>query len=144
VSARIVRAQSFFFHYLKYQLEEFSGNEVPVHSAQLSQTQKVMLDSLAASRKRVKLNGQLIRIFDKEDIMVVRKIFGATFGIGITQPIPLLKILRGNPSLKRTVWLRNHDTVCIVSCSPSGKDADRCKEKQLFTPHHSQLQCIPI
>jgi hypothetical protein len=70
-----------------------------------------MLNNLAASRKRVKIEGQLIRICDEEEMAMVRNIFRATFGIGITQPIPLLKMMREIPSLKPTGWLRNQDTV---------------------------------
>jgi hypothetical protein len=99
VSAMIVGAQSLFFNYLKYQLEEPSGNKGPVHIARLSQLHKVMLDSLAASRTRVKIDEQLIRILDEDKMIAVRKIFRATFAIGIMQPIPSLNMLKQNPSL---------------------------------------------
>jgi hypothetical protein len=145
VSARILGAQSSFFNYLKYQLEELTGNDISLHSSsKFSRTRKVMLDSLAASRKRVRIEGELIRVIDEDELLALRKIFGSTFGIGITQPIPSLKMLKQNPSLKATVWLRNHDTVRIVSCSPKGEDVDCGKEKQLFFPPKGRLQRIPM
>jgi hypothetical protein len=49
-------------------------------------------------------------------------------------------MLRENPSLKATAWLRNHDTVCIVSCSPKAENVDCVKEQQFFFPPQGRLQ----
>lgn len=47
----------------------------------------------------------------------VRKVFGSTFGIGITNPVPFQKMLRENPFMKRNAPLWNSDVVRVVTCS---------------------------
>jgi hypothetical protein len=123
-SAKVVGAQPSFFRYLKDQFEDVFGDEISKKSFRFTRARKVFYDSLAVTRRRLKIDGELIRIMFEDELDAVRKILGVSFGVGVLQPVPSLKMLRENHSLKATVWLRNTDPVRIVSCSPDGCDIE--------------------
>lgn len=105
-----------FFRYVKDELEEVFGDQIRKKTIRCQRQRKVMFDTLAVTRRKVTHRGELIRILNEDQLDVVRKIFGLSFGVGVLQPLPSLKFLRANPSVSATVWLRNSDPVRIVSC----------------------------
>jgi hypothetical protein len=70
-----------------------------------------------ADRRGFRVNGQLIRILYEDELTAVRKLLGATFAVGITNPAPSKKLLRENPTLKPTGFLCNNDIARLVTCS---------------------------
>jgi hypothetical protein len=94
----MIGAHPSFFQYLKGEMDKRLNQEIPTHTTRFTQSRKVVHDSLAVSRRRVKFEGELIRVLFEDKLTAVRKVFGTTFGVGIMQPVPSLKMLRLNPS----------------------------------------------
>jgi hypothetical protein len=131
-SARVVGAPSFFFRYLKDELDCAFGHEMSTKTIRCIRSRKVMHDNFAVSRRRLKLEGDFIQIFNEDELDAVRKVFGNSFGVGVMKAAPSVKKLRANSALKSTVYLTNDDPVRIVSCSPDGTDINRGMGKSLF------------
>jgi hypothetical protein len=111
-------SQPSFFSYLKDELEFACGEDVLMHSYRFTRSRKVMFDTLATTRRKVKHDADIIRVLTEDQLEVVRKVLGTSFGVGVLQPLPSLKTLKANPSVSGTVWLRNSDPVRVISCSP--------------------------
>jgi hypothetical protein len=117
VSAKILGVLPSLFSYLVGDLEGAIGHSDFLHSFKGSRTKKIVYDNLSVNKRRLKLKGQLIRVLYEDELAAVRKIFGTTFAVGITNTVPSKKMLRENPSMKSTVLLHNTDVVRIVTCS---------------------------
>jgi hypothetical protein len=123
-SAKLVGMHPSFFRYLKDEMDSLIEEEVIPHPIRFTRSRKVLYDNLAASRKKLKFNGKMIRVIEEEHLDAVRKIFGISFGVGVMQTVPSFKALKENPSLNDTVWLRNSDPVRIVTCLQQVDDLD--------------------
>lgn len=141
VSAKIIGAQSSFFSYLKDELQSIIGNASFVESSRFSRMKKTVYDNLSVNRIRVKGDVQLIRLLYEDEMAAVRKVFGSTFAVGITTPVPSQKMLRENPFMKRTVPLRNSDVVRVVTCLNSPNDK---KCKPTFAPSSLETSTRPM
>jgi hypothetical protein len=84
----------------------------------------------------------------EEQLDVARKIFGLSFGVGVLQPLPSMKVLRANPSVSATVWLLNSDPVRIVSCIPERDAIDDglakpvCEYTQLLSEESKSMKIL--
>jgi hypothetical protein len=108
------------------------NHKIPTQTTRFTLLRKVVHNSLVASRSCVKFEGELIRVLFEDELATVRKVFGKTLGVGIRQPVPSLKTLRLNSSIKATAWLRNTDPVRIVTCAPVVVGTDPVKAKCSF------------
>jgi hypothetical protein len=143
VSAKFY-AQPSFFRYLKDEFEAAYCDEIPKQAIRFTRSRKVIFDNLAASRRRVKYQGELIRILCEDELDAVRKVLGVSFGVGVMQPVPSLKALKVNPSISGTVWLRNNDPVRIVTCCPEGADIENGSAKPVYLNSLSQFKSRPM
>jgi hypothetical protein len=74
----------------------------------------------------------------------VRKLLGATFAVGITNPVPSKKMLRENPTLKPTAFLCNNDVVRLVTCSGYDDVIDRGILKPIYRTPSVGLEPRPM
>jgi hypothetical protein len=143
VSAKL-NAQPSFFRYLKDEVEAAFGDELVKAPIRCTRSKKVMHDNLSASRRKIKFHGELIRILREDELDAVRKVLGATFAVGVMQSIPSLKQMKKNPSLSGTVWLKNYDSVRIVSCLNQGEDIVRGLAKPIFPNSQAKFKDRPM
>lgn len=133
VSAKILGAPPSLYGYLKDELEAGIGNTHFVQSASFTRVKKTVYDNLSVNKRRLKVKGHMIRILGEDELDAVRKLFGATFAVGITNAVPSKRMLRENPSLKPTVYLRNTDVVRMVTCSRYDSSIDGGLSKPIYT-----------
>jgi hypothetical protein len=143
VSAKL-NAQPSFFRYLKDEVADAFGEELLTASLRCSRSKKVIFDNLAASRRKIKYHGELIRILNEDELDAVRKVLGSSFGVGVTHAIPSLKQLKENPFISGTVWLQNSDSVRIVSCCQGGMDIGSGLAKPLYPNSQTNSRKKPI
>jgi hypothetical protein len=127
-----------FFRYLKDEVDNAYGDDIPIHSLRFTRSKKVIFDNLAATRRKTKFRAEVLRILAEDELDAVRKVLGVSFGVGVMQPVPSLKQLKINPSLSGTVWLRNNDPVRIVTCCRDGIDIDHELDKPMC--HNARKQ----
>jgi hypothetical protein len=109
-----------------------------------TRSKKVIFDNLSASRRKIKYQGELIRILNEDELDAVKMVLEASFGVGVTQSIPSLKQLKENPSISGTVWLQNFDPVRIVSCLHGAEDIASRMTKPLYTNSRTQSMKKPM
>jgi hypothetical protein len=117
VSSKVFGTQPSFFKYVKDEIEENLGYEIPTAKMRFTRSRKVIFDNMCATRKRLKFQCEMIRVLLEDELDAARKVFGVFFGIGVMQSVPSVKSLRLNPMLTAMVWMKNSDPVCMVSCS---------------------------
>jgi hypothetical protein len=132
ITAKLVCTQPSFFRYLKDELEGYLGNDVPSSLVRYTRSQKVVYNNLCCTRRKIKFRGELIRLLLEKELSALRKVFGVTFGVGVMQPVPLVKALKENPRLSSNVWLRKSDPVRIVSCQNDLNDLELAVSKPSF------------
>jgi hypothetical protein len=135
--AKLVGIPPCFFAYLQEELRLHVDGPLQEDVIKTSRCRKAILDNLSARNVRTKLETGIIRVDEESHLDAVRKVFGQSFGVGICAPVPSMKMLRCNPSLKATVWLRNMDPVRIVSCLPEECDLEPDREKPIADETHS-------
>jgi hypothetical protein len=117
VSARIPCAPFSLFIYLKDELEAAIGHTDFVQSARFTRMKKIVYDILSVNKRQLKVNGHLVCILYEDKLLAVRKLFGTSFAVAITNPVPSIKMLQENPSMKPTVLLRNSEVMRMITCS---------------------------
>jgi hypothetical protein len=88
-----------------------------------------MFNNLSAGNVRTKFETGIMRVEDEDHLDAVRAVFGTTFGVGCCIPVPSMKMIRNNPCLKPTVWLRNMDPIHVVSCITDENDLEPGRAK---------------
>jgi hypothetical protein len=109
--AKLVGIPPAFFGYLKEELRHHVGGSLHQDVVKTSRRGKALLDNLIARKIRTKVETGIIRMEEESCLDAVWKVFGQSFGVGICTPVPSMKMLRNNPSLKATVWLCNMNPV---------------------------------
>lgn len=130
-SAKLIGVPSSFYGYVKDEINERVQDPVPHGFLRNSRCRKVMFDNLSASNVRSKVENSILRVVDENHLDAVRGVFGTTFGVGCCIPVPSMKMIRDNPCLKATVWLRNMDPIRIVSCINEENDMEPGKAKPI-------------
>lgn len=131
VSAKLAGIPSSFYGYIFEEINQRTMQPVPHGVVRNSRCHKVMFDNLSACNVRTKLETDILRFSEEEHLDAVRNVFGNTFGVGCCIQVPSMKMLRDNPSLKATVWLRNMDPIRVVSCISDEEDLEPGKEKPI-------------
>jgi hypothetical protein len=103
----------------------------------MSRPRKQMFDNFAARQVRIKTIVHQIRVLEEWELDLVRKIWGNSFGVGLTAAVPTMKEAKQSClPMEGTVWLRNDHEVRIVSCLPSEEDSDTSKGKRCLDATH--------
>jgi hypothetical protein len=129
--AKLVGIPPYFFGYLQEELRMLVDGPLQEDVLKTSRCRKALLDNLSARNVRTKLETGIIQVAEECHLDAVCKVFGQSFGVGICAPVPSMKMLRSNPSLKPTVWLRNMDPVRVVSCLPEECDLEPDRAKPI-------------
>jgi hypothetical protein len=129
VSSKLSGISPSFFGYLRSELMQLMAEPLMEDSIRTSRCKKVLFDNLSSRMVRATCDMGIIRVVEESHLEAVRKILGDTFGVGTNLPVPSMKMLRLNPTMKPTVWLRNMDPVRIVSCMNGELDVDPGKAK---------------
>jgi hypothetical protein len=131
VSAKLTGIPSSFYGYILEEINQRTMALVPHGVIKNSRCRKVMFDNLSACNVRTKFQTDILRFLEEEHLDAVRNVFGNTFGVGCCIQVPSMKMLKDNPSLKATVWLRNMDPIRVVSCISDEEDVEPGKEKPI-------------
>jgi hypothetical protein len=134
VSSKLPGISPSFFGYLKAELNGMIVDPLLEDTIKTSRCKKVMFDNLSSSLIRASCDTRIIRVVDESHLEAVWKVFGDSFGVGTNLPVPSMKMLKLNPTMKTTVWLRNMDPVRIVSCIRDESDLDSEKTKPALIP----------
>jgi hypothetical protein len=129
ISSKLSGFTSSFFGYLKAELLQHIGEPLLEDCIKTSQCKKVLYDNLSSRQVRVTCNTGIIRVLSEPHLEAVRKVLGDSFGVGTNLPVPSMRMLKMNPTMKPTVYLRNMDPVRIVSCIKDERDIDPAKGK---------------
>jgi hypothetical protein len=129
ISSKLSGFPSSFFGYLKAELMQHIGDPLVEDCIKTSQCKKVMYDNLSSRLVRVTCNTGIIRVSSEPHLDAVRKVLGDSFAVGTNLPVPSMRVLKMNPTMKPTVYLRNMDPVRIVSCIKDERDLDPLKGK---------------
>jgi hypothetical protein len=129
ISAKLTGIPPSFYGYVMEELNETANVPVPRGYLRNYRCRKVMYDNLSASNVRMKYDTHILRVLDEDHLDAVRTVFGTTFGVGCCLHVPSMKMIRDNPLLKATVWLRNMDPIRVVSCLTDEYDLEPAKSK---------------